>query len=79
MQRQIEPLARQLHKARGLRFIRQLFVKIDECRDVARGCLREPPRYRLPVAFHESEGDDALEHHDRRNDDEERARVKTLR
>ena len=47
--------------------------------DVAGRRLRQAPRHGFPVPLHENEGNDGLEQNDRRDDDDERSGIQTLR
>ena len=53
-------------------------VQVDDSGHVARHAFRQAPRHLVPVPLHEGEGDDALEQHDRRDDDDEGAGVEPL-
>ena len=63
----------------GIPVLRIGLVDVDQRRDVGGDGRRQALRDELPVAFHEDIGDDRLQQHDRRDDDDEGARVEPLR
>jgi hypothetical protein len=54
-------------------------VYVHQRRDVLHDGGRQALGDRVPMSFHEHEGDDGLQDHHWRDDDEQRARIKPLR
>ena len=61
-----------------LGILRISFSNTDDCRDVAGNSSRQALADRLPMPLHEDEGHYGLKQHHRRDDDDQRSRIKPL-
>ena len=77
--REPEPLLGDATQRRVVAVRRKLLRRSIERGDVLGHRRRQPPRHRVPVPLHEHEGDDRLQDHHRRDDDDQRAGVEPLR
>ncbi len=79
LERQVQPVARQISKV-GIVILRRIgLVQVDQSCDVPSGRLGKSPGHRLPVPLHESECDDALQQDDWRDNDYKGAGVEAFR
>ncbi len=76
---EVQPVAREIDDfLRGVR-LRQVAVDFDQGRDIACRRLRKAPCHGLPMPLHEGKCNDALKNDDRRDDDEKRTCIESLR
>ena len=72
-------ILRDLAQPRVVVLLRIDLGDLGQRRDVAHHRGGQMPRHQVPVPLHEHEGDDRLQDHHRRDDDQERAGVEALR
>ena len=73
-----EPVGGDALQHRGLGVLRIALVDVDHRGDVGGDGRGQPARHGLVVALHEDIGDDRLQDHHRRDDDDERAGIEAL-